>query len=250
MSSFSLNRPPKGVGSRTSDKKQARPGGLPECRRRWTLTCVRHGEVISVPCGRWRACSGCEVSLRWKLFNRFLQAIEEPPPGRQANFFTLTFPKSRAPTEEEAHRALRSLVRRLRYRDLLGVYGWVLHRQNNETQTLHYHGIAHMTFMDDDLKLWRKLVRASGFGIQNNLVKARPEHARYCSRYLIRDLAHLSPLRRAYSFSRGFPEGRTKQQRLDELLSQYGIAGDEDWERALLDDPRECLWRPPPRWHE
>ena len=245
MATFSLNRPPKGGGSRTNDKSKGQSRGLPECRRRLTLTCVRHGETISVPCGRWRECAACEISLRWKLFNRFTQAIEDPPAGRQANFFTLTFPASQAPSEEEAHQALRSLVRRLRYRGLLGAYGWVLHRQKNGT--LHYHGIAHMTYMDDDLKLWRRLVKASGFGIQNKLVKARPDHARYCSKYLSRGLANVARLRRAYSFSREFPEGKTKWQKIDELLAQYGIV-DDDWERELLQDPRACLWRPPPIW--
>lgn len=118
-------------------------------------------------------------------------------------FFTLTFPENRAPDEDAAYAAFRSLVRRLRYRDLLAAYGWVLQRQRNGT--LHYHGIAHMRWFSDGLAEWRDLIQVSGFGMQNRLVIARSAHAGYCARYISTNLAELAKLRRAYTFSRGFP---------------------------------------------
>jgi hypothetical protein len=144
-------------------------------------------------------------------------------------FFTLTFPLDRAPTEAEAHAALRSFVRRLRYRDHLGAYGWVLHRQRNGT--LHYHGIAHMPWFDDGLAEWRALLLASGFGVQNKLVAAKPTHAGYCSRYISARLAELAPLRRAYSFSRDFPRSdwetaKRNEKEIDEIL---GLREDCEW---------------------
>lgn len=63
-------------------------------------------------------------------------------------FFTLTFPADRAPSEDDAHAALRALTRRLRYRHYLGPYGWVL--QRTRRGTLHHHGIAHLPWFDDD----------------------------------------------------------------------------------------------------
>jgi hypothetical protein len=111
----------------------------------------------------------------------------------------LTFPASRAPDETEAHRALRSLTRRLRHRDLLSEYGWVLQRQRNGT--LHYHGLMlDMPFMDDGLALWRELVVASGFGPIQNLQLAKRAH--YRSRCISSRLAKLAPLHRAYGSPR------------------------------------------------
>lgn len=123
-------------------------------------------------------------------------------------FFTLTFPADRAPDESEAHNCWRSLVGRLRYREQLGAYGWVLQRQLGGT--LHYHGIAHMPWQRDGLAEWRKLIVDSGFGPQNYLVLADPEHAAYCARYISRNLASLARLRRAYSFSPSFPRKEKK----------------------------------------
>lgn len=200
------------------------------------LVCTKHGETISVPCGRWRECPGCARRLGWKLHLRFLAGIEKVDPPYIPDFFTLTFPKSRAPGEDEAHECLRSLVKRLRYRDLLGSFGWVLQRQQNGT--LHYHGIAHMPWMNDGLEEWRKLIVASGFGVQNKLERARPKHAGYCSRYIGRSLAQLTPLRRAYSFSPKFPkpdlaEVDSQLETIDELMALFdGPPEDHSWEPA------------------
>jgi hypothetical protein len=205
------------------------------------LVCTTHGETISVPCGRWRECSGCAARLGWKLYLRFLAGIEQFDHPYIPNFFTLTFPEHRAPDEDEAHASLRALVRRLRYRDLLDTFGWVLQRQSNSAATLHYHGIAHMRWMDDDLEEWRKVVTASGFGIQNKLEQAKPKHAHYCSRYISRSLASVTRLRRAYSFSPSFPKPAWEKEdqssdAIDALLASFGIEDDDQtdhsWEPA------------------
>jgi hypothetical protein len=119
-------------------------------------------------------------------------------------FVTLTFPKSAAPTEDEAQDALARLVRRLRYRNRLSEYGWVLQRQRNGT--LHFHGIWWMRWWDDDLAEWRRLVELSGFGPQQRIEIAESAHARYCASYIARDLADLKERRRAFGFSRKFPK--------------------------------------------
>ena len=124
---------------RTTDKKN---DNLWRCRNSLSLTCTYHGdEIQEVPCGRWRTCKPCARRLQHRLRQRFLAGIAEVPSGKQAMFFTLTFPAQNAPDENEAQRCWRSLTRRLRYRDLLGEYGFVLQRTKQET--LHFHGIAH-----------------------------------------------------------------------------------------------------------
>lgn len=219
---------PQGAAIRSTDKSAA---ALWECKNRLPLTCTHHGDEISVACGRWRSCPGCQRRLQWRLRQRFAISLSKVPSGRKAMFFTLTFPLSAAPTEDQAHAALRSLVRRLRYRDYLDGYGWVLHRQRNKN--LHYHGIAHMSWFDDDLAEWRRLIQASGFGVQNKLVVAKPSHAGYCASYISTRLAELAPLRRAYSFSRDFPRTDWEEQkrRTDALLAELGA------------DPL-CVWEP------
>jgi hypothetical protein len=89
-----------------------------------------------------------------------------------------------------------------RYRGYLGAYGWVLQRQRNGT--LHFHGIAHLPWFADGLAEWRELLVKSGFGVQNKLVVAERQHARYCAKYISTRLAGLAPLRRAYGFSADF----------------------------------------------
>jgi hypothetical protein len=159
-----------------------------------------------------------------------VRGIEEAPAHLPAKFFTLTFPTSRAPDETEAHRSLRSLVRRLRHRDLLDQYSWVLQRQRNGT--LHYHGLMlGLPWMEDGLDLWRQLVVASGFGPIQNLQRAKREHANYCARYISTRLAELAPLRRAYGFSRGFPQApfvEAKRAR-DEAGALIGMSSSCEW---------------------
>lgn len=145
-------------------------------------------------------------------------------------FFTLTFPLATAPDEDEAHRAWRSLVARLRYRGYLGEYGWVLQRQKQGT--LHFHGIAHLPWFSDGLAEWRQLILKSGFGVQNKLVVADLQHAGYCAKYISTRLAELAPLRRAYGFSAGFPRAKALSDRT-ELAERYGIVLDSD-----------CAWVP------
>ena len=185
------------------------------CSNPMRLACMHHGEDLAVRCGRWRTCPGCSVWKQWTLKQRFIAGIEQVPAGRLAMFFTLTFPESEAPDEDAAHEAWRSLVGRLRYREQLGAFGWVLQRQRNGT--LHYHGIAHMPWFDDDLAGWRRLIVKSGFGVQNRLVVARNDHAGYCARYISTRMAALAPLRRGYGFSRDFP--RTQHDALAHVLS-------------------------------
>lgn len=86
---------------------------------------------------------------------------------------TLTFPRDDASTEDQAHQALRKLVARLRYRELLDTYAWGLERQDNGNPSgasrverlgaLHCHAIFHTPFLDG-LDEWRALIVASGFG--------------------------------------------------------------------------------------
>jgi hypothetical protein len=186
-----------------------------ECSNPFPLTCTNHGEDIAVRCGRWRTCPGCSVWKQWTLTQRFLAGIdsENVPADKVAMFVTLTFALSRAPDEDGAHNALRSLVGRLRYRDYLGAYGWVLQRQKNGT--LHYHGIWHVRPFPpaDKLAEWRGLIQKSGFDVQNRIEVASREHAWYCSRYISRRLAPLAPLRRAYGFSREFPKSEYEERR-------------------------------------
>lgn len=118
---------------------------------------------------------------------RLIAGIENVPSGKMPMFFTLTFPLADAPDEDEAHRAWRSLVARLRYRDYLGAYGWVPQRQRNGT--LHFHGIAHMPWFADGLAEWRELLVKSRFGVQNKLVVANLQHTGYCAKYISTRLA-------------------------------------------------------------
>lgn len=221
-----------------SSKALPLPGGAPlrsnrdflHCRNQFSLTCVYHGTEITVPCGRWRTCPPCARRLQWKLRNRFLAGIEKAPPGLHPMFFTLTFPQ--AVDEEQAQKAWSSMVRRLRYRGM-GEYGFVL--QRTKRGTLHFHGIAHMPWFTDELAEWRRLLQASGFGIQNRLVIAEPSHAIYISRYISTRLANLSPLRRAYGFSRKFPQPEAVQKQKEEaaLLAELGAKSECKWEPTV-----------------
>lgn len=226
MEELFLKRRPKGGAYRTSDKNN----DLWRCNNPISLTCTYHGDEIAVPCGRWRTCGGCARRLQFRLRTRFLAGIATPCSPFDAMFATLTFPQAEAPSEADAHGALRSLIRRLRWRDQLGWYGWVL--QRTRAGTLHYHGIFCMRWQTDDLAEWRRLIQASGFGLQNRLVVARPEHAGYCTRYISQRLADLAPLRRAYSFSRDFPLSDFEQKRRerDRLLEQLGAESECAWE--------------------
>jgi hypothetical protein len=200
------------------------------CARPFRLYCLSHAERRLVPCRRWRHCEGCARRLQGELVARFVRSIEEAPDELPDKFFTVTFPNSRAPDETEAHRALRSLTRRLRHRELLDQYGWVLQRQRNGT--LHYHGLmTGMPFMDDGLALWRELVVASGFGPIQNLQQAKREHASYCARYISTRLAKLAPLHRAYGFSQGFPQAPIVEARRarEEAGALIGMASTCEW---------------------
>lgn len=200
------------------------------CQNSFSLTCTHHGDEIEVPCGRWRTCKPCARRLQYRLRLRFLAGIEDVPSGKRAMFFTLTFPAQAAPDEGEAQRCWRSLTRRLRYRNLLGEYGFVL--QRTVRGTLHFHGIAHLPWMNDGLAEWRALLTASGFGVQNKLVVAEPAHARYVTRYISTHLADLAPLRRAYGFSRRFPQPQAVRERreIDEALASIGARPECMWE--------------------
>lgn len=157
-------------------------------------------------------------------------------------FFTLTFAEAEAPSEDQAHRSLRSLVGRLRYREQLGPFGWVLQRQENGV--LHYHGIAQMPWQNDGLALWRELIVKSGFGPQNRLEVARISHAAYCARYISRNLALVAPLRRAYSFSPQFPKVPEKSQPeatdVEDALLAIGAGPLCEWARSSP----SCSWLP------
>ncbi len=164
------------------------------------------------------------------LTQRLIAGVENVPAGKLPMFFTLTFPLARAPDECEAHRAWRSLVARLRYREYLGAYAWVLQRQRNGT--LHFHGIAHLPWFADGLAEWRELLVKSGFGVQNKLVAAERQHAGYCAKYVSTRLAELAPLHRAYGFSAEFPQPKAVTDRA-ELAEGYGVVLDSD-----------CTWVP------
>jgi hypothetical protein len=86
--------------------------------------------------------------------------------------------------------------------------------------------------MPDDLALWRKLLVESGFGVQNKLVIARPEHAAYVTRYISTELAKLAPGRRAYGFSRHFPQPEVERIRREivSALAQIGARSECHWE--------------------
>jgi hypothetical protein len=216
-----------------------------ECQNKLHLVCENHGEAISVSCGRWKTCVACRIRKSWEIKCRFLAGIETVPEGRLPMFVTLTFPRRRAPDEDQAHACLRKLVARLRYRNYLGAYGWVLQRQANGKRspgaggtaglgTLHYHGIFHLPWFDDDLKEWRRLVKASGFGSIQNIKPAKPRHAGYVANYISSRLARLEPVRRAYSFSQDFPRSEYEKQRQSnketrDLLRLHGIDGGCDW---------------------
>jgi len=222
----SLKARPKGAPIRTSSRQD----DLWRCRNSLSLTCTYHGHKIEVPCGRWRQCPACARRLQYKLRNRFLAGIEQVPAGRYPMFLTLTFPTEHDPEIDEAQKCWRSLVRRLRHRDLLGEYGIVW--QRTKAGVLHVHGIAHMPFMSDSLAEWRRLIVSSGFGVQNKLVIAEPSHAGYVTRYISTRLANLADGRRAYQFSRRFPQPQHVQQRreLDDALRSIGARPQCSWE--------------------
>lgn len=150
---------------------------------------------------------------------------------------------------------------KLRDAGRLGAYGWVL--QRTKRSTLHYHGIAHLTWFDDNLVEWRRMVAESGFGPQNRLVLAEVRHAGYVARYISTGLAALAPGRRAYGFSRSFPntayaEGRAllnikvsahaddgsapepTSEELTELATRFGIEREDD---GCAWVPWATLWR-------
>jgi hypothetical protein len=108
----------------------------------------------------------CSLWKQWTLKQRLIAGIENVPAGKMPIFFTLTFPLATAPDEDEAHRAWRSLVARLRYRGYLGEYGWVLQRQKQGT--LHFHGIAHLPWFSDGLAEWRQLILKSGLAYRTS----------------------------------------------------------------------------------
>lgn len=226
--------PEGGTPIRTTVKQEKKKKEPWECQNRFPLTCIKHGEQISVPCGRWKTCHACRITKSWELRSRFINGIQEVPNGKLPMFVTLTFPEDRAPDEDQAHLALRSLVARLRYRDYLGAYGWVLQRQKNDS--LHYHGIFHLPWFTDDLKEWRDLAVVSKFGPQQNIKIANVKHATYLSRYISNRLAKLSPVRRAFSFSQDFPPSNYQLRKLElaknkVLLKQIGVQFC-DWESA------------------
>jgi hypothetical protein len=200
-----------------------------ECPNPFSLTCIAHGRVIYVRCGRWRNCVACSAWKQWSLRQRLITGIEQIPEGKLPMFCTLTFPLADAPDEDEAHRAWRSLVARLRYRRYLSAYAWFL--QRTRKGTLHYHAIVHMPWMD--LAEFRDLIVASGFGPQNKLVIAEPQHAGYCAKYISSRLATLAPLRRAYGFSADFPRAKAIEAR-EALAEHYGVVPDRD----------DCDWVP------
>jgi len=201
-----------------------------QCSKPFNLTCTEHGHEMAIRCKRWRSCRGCALWKQWQLTTRFLAGIAAVPDGKLPMFFTLTFPAALAPSEEEAHARWRTLYRAMRDLDYLGEFGWVLQRQKNGT--LHYHGIAHMPWSDDDLGLWRHLIAYSGFGPQQQLVVAKPTHARYCCRYISTRLAALASCKRAYSFTPGYPKPPERRDEMEEFLATLGIV------------PERCDWVP------
>lgn len=201
-----------------------------ECTKPFSLVCVEHGHDLAIRCKRWRSCRGCAMWKQWQLASRFLAGIAEVPDELRPMFFTLTFPEAQAPSEDQAHASWKALYRALRKEELLGDFGWVLQRQKNGT--LHYHGIAHMPWMDDGLQGWREAVHRAGFGTQQRLVVAKPQHARYCCRYISTRLAALAPAKRAYSFTPGFPKPPERRDEMEEWLATVGIV------------PERCDWVP------
>lgn len=208
------------------------------------MTCIVHLETVKIPCKRWRTCPGCALRIEWELTKRLEAGIRQMPieirETKAGNlrfmpmFATLTFPADRAPTAKEAQRCWSILTRKLKYRGLLGEYGWVLQRQGNKSKTLHFHAIAHMPFFKDGLKEWRGLVIASGFGPQQRIEIADVAHARYCAQYMTKRVADLPKGNRAWSFSRGFPKPHyedLKAQRDRELqaLTKSGMYSLCDW---------------------
>lgn len=188
---------------------------------------------MAIRCKRWRVCQGCARWKRWHLVCRFAAGIEQADPSRPATFVTLTFKAQDAPTEDDAHAALRELVKRLRKADRLGYYGWVL--QRTKVGTLHYHLIAEVPWMDDKLEGWRADVGASGFGIQNKILTAQPKHGAYCARYIATGVADLQPFRRAYSFSRSFPKVPAYTDPNDAMALALGMEVDPcDWVPGYL----------------
>jgi hypothetical protein len=231
---ISLNDATAGSGVSNNCKKKASW----TCPTPIKLVCEHHGEAITTRCGRWRTCAACSLWKQMTLRQRLIAGVERCPEGdKLAMFVTLTFPASCAPDEDMAHNALRSLVARLRYRDYLAEYSWVLQRQRGGAGTLHYHGIWWMRPWprSDRLREWRSLIVASGFGVQNKLVIAQSRHAGYCANYISRRMATLAPLRRAYGFSRGFPLSEYERQRrllatqLPSLREQFGIEPECSW---------------------
>lgn len=198
------------------------------CSNRLPLTCTSHGGTIWVRCNR-RRCEGCAKRAQWLFAVRLRAGIENVPPGLIANFVTLTFRAEDAPGEDEPHTALRSLVQRLRYRELLGAYAWCA--QSTKRGVRHYHGIFHMPWMDDDLDTWKKLIVAAGFGPQNRCEPATPGDAGYCARYIARDFAHLAQNRRVYGFSRDFPRDdyENKKAEIAEVGLDIGLRPDCEW---------------------
>lgn len=191
---------------------------------------------------------------------RLVAGIVTVPDGYWPNFFTLTFARANAPDEDEAHRALRALMGRLRYRGMKKSYAWVLQRQNNgsgnvpvapkggeEPGTLHFHGILHLTGdagrgqykkrpkeQRDRLKIWNDLVVSSGFGPREDLSSAQPSHAIYIARYLSSRLARLNPVRRTFAFSKCFPRTeyeieKIKKKEADALLRELGVEPECSW---------------------
>lgn len=243
---ISLSSPSaEGAGATTNKCEKRRR--YPECSNPFSLTCITrpdcsgsHGETIKLRCKRWRLCPGCALRLGWELQKRFGEGIRQAPrPDLHAMFFTLTFPHDAS--EDDAHAALRSLVARLRYRELLTEFGWVLQRGKPSAHSklghLHYHGVAWMPWMSDDLKQWRDLLARSGFG-RNQLVIAEPRHAAYISRYVSARLADLSRCRRAYGFSKNFPQTPwvAEQRRIAEVGRAIGLTPECQWVPSYLLD--------------
>lgn len=168
---------------------------------------------------------------QWEIQQRLVAGIVDVPPARFAGFFTLTFPAAPRPSEDDLQRAWRSLVGRLRRRDLLGAYGWTI--QRTKQGTLHMHGIGHFSW-DPNLARWRAALTASGFGVQNKLKVADAAHARYCARYIGTRFAELAPLRRAFGFSQDFPRtpfltSCRERAQLEAALAPLGVVPECDW---------------------
>lgn len=231
-----------GTNNCKKDKSWACPNPL-------QLRCHVHRHTVEVRCGRWRTCPACAAWRRWTLTQRLLAGIEQTPDGLLPMFVTLTFPRNHPPDETAAHKALRSLVARLRYRNQLGAYSWVLERQSNgdpngrdpeqRLGTLHYHGIWHMPWLDG-LDEWRDLIIKSGFGPRNRIAVAERDRAYYCTKYIGKNPAELRPLRRAFGLSRDFPRTDYELQ-LRERLALHTIRADRHPARHDLQDPGDQM---------